>query len=379
MDNLAEAEKLHGFSKLRKCCEKVLQEDFDWVWIDTCCIDKTSSSELSEAINSMFSWYHMSEVCYAYLDDVEESSTSSVEEKFRRSEWFRRGWTLQELIAPNQVVFFAEDWSEIGTRKSLVDEINDITRIDRDVLLGFKLPVEFCVSQRMLWASRRETTRVEDMAYCLMGLFDVHMPTIYGEGNQAFIRLQHEVMRSTTDHSIFAWDGRGIVYDMQMDVLAPEPNVFQGFRATPYIIRPIPFKDFARRFGMDSYSPEYTATNHGIRIRLPIKESTLRNGEHGYTAALACYIGDQILLGLRLWRVEGTTDQYYRVGHLIEITDLDPKSFTIKDLYLAYRSRSRALRGRLGVSIMLLPVDTPCRYSPRRLHPCRRWAVGTRE
>ncbi|OBZ70012.1 hypothetical protein A0H81_09932 [Grifola frondosa] len=365
--NLAEAEKEQGFSKLKKCCEKALEEHFDWVWIDTCCIDKTSTPKVSESINSMFSWYRKSEVCYAYLDDVEESPTSSAEENFRRSEWFRRGWTLQELIAPKQVVFFKKDWSEFGTRKSLVDEINDITLVDRDVLLG--LPVQVSIAQRMLWASYRRTTRVEDMAYCLLGIFDVHMPTIYGEGKRAFIRLQHEIMHSTTDHSIFAWHNWKTDGDIQ-DILAPEPSRFK------YIIRPMPHKDFAKIFGMAWYSPEYTVTNHGIRLRLPMKESTIPNGECEYTIVLACGHRDLDLVGLKVRPARGTTNQYCRVG-LVDIHNLDPESFTMKDLYLVHHSHSRTLDVRPDLSITLLPVHPPLRYIPRQVSPPRRWEVGS--
>ncbi|OBZ78354.1 hypothetical protein A0H81_02790 [Grifola frondosa] len=367
--NLAEAEKLQGFSKVRMCCDMALKDHFDWVWIDTCCIDKTSSSELSEAINSMFSWYRKSEVCYAYLDDVDpQTTTYSHYGEFKRSEWFRRGWTLQELIAPNQVVFFAEDWSEIGTRRLLVNEINIITYVDREVLLGLKLPAELGVAERMSWASKRNTTRVEDMAYCLMGLFDVHMPTIYGEGKRAFIRLQHEIMRSTTDHSIFAWDIWNLDNGAQ-DILAPEPSPFIN------IIRPTPYKDFAQLFRIDSYSPEYTLTNHGIRIRLPMEEHTLPNGKLEHIVALACVDGRD-LVGLRVQRVEGTTDQYCRVG-IVHIDNLDPESFTMKNIYLVHHTHSRTLDVRPQVSITLLPVHPPLRYILRQVSPPRRWDVGT--
>ncbi|OBZ77333.1 hypothetical protein A0H81_02795 [Grifola frondosa] len=377
INNIAEAEKLQGFWKLKKYCETARDEGFDWAWIDTCCIDKTSSSELSEAINSMFSWYNKAEVCYAYLDDVDSDTLRNVIDPhaFQRSEWFTRGWTLQELISPKQVVFFAKDWSEIGTRKSLVDEIIRITHVDRDVLLGVKLPVELGVAERMSWASRRKMTRVEDMAYCLMGLFDVHMPTIYGEGKQAFIRLQHEIMRSTTDHSIFAWYSP-YMDDNPHDVLAPEPSLFRApFFHSHGIIQQIPFKDFAQLFRME-YSPEYTATNHGIRIRLPMKQELLPNGEHEYIAMLACQSENRVLLGLRLWPVEGTIDQYYRVG-LTDIDNIDPESFAMKDVYLAHYSHSRALDVRPDVSIMLLPIDALHHYTPRQVYPPRRWKIGS--
>jgi hypothetical protein len=194
-----------GFQKIVRCCEKARSEGHEFVWIDTCCIDKSGSAELSEAINSMFRWYREAEICYAYLDDVcafEDPTKAS--SSFRESRWFTRGWTLQELLAPYEVVFLDRDWQEIGTKRSLSDTVSSQTNIDTQTL-------EYCtwqhvsIAARMSWASSRVTKRVEDMAYCLMGLFDVNMPLIYGEGSKAFYRLQLEIMKSSDDQSIFAW------------------------------------------------------------------------------------------------------------------------------------------------------------------------------
>ncbi|OBZ69507.1 hypothetical protein A0H81_10553 [Grifola frondosa] len=135
MQNPEEAQKRLGFSKVLKCCEKARAAGYDWVWIDTCCIDKASSAELSEAINSMFAWYKKARVCYAYLDNVAPGGLPPRGD-FEHSRWFTRGWTLQELIAPAQVMFLAQDWSEIGTRGELVESIEHVTRVDRSVLLG---------------------------------------------------------------------------------------------------------------------------------------------------------------------------------------------------------------------------------------------------
>ncbi|OBZ69924.1 hypothetical protein A0H81_10585 [Grifola frondosa] len=154
---------MEGYSKIISCCTQARLDGYDWVWIDTCCIDKTSSSELSEAINSMYMWYSKSEVCYAFLDDVRSDEDPKSEgSSFRRSTWFKRGWTLQELIAPSSVVFFAGDWVDIGTRTSLAYTIEDITRIEHSVL--WSLPKTVSIARRMSWASNRETTREEDQA-----------------------------------------------------------------------------------------------------------------------------------------------------------------------------------------------------------------------
>lgn len=188
-----------GFRKIRGCCDRARIDGYDWVWIDTCCIDKSSSAELTEAINSMYRWYQLSAKCYVYMSDVNRSQGSSDIDfmaMFRKSRWFSRGWTLQELIAPALVEFYDKDWFEIGTKASLQREIAAITGIDLGVLQG-KDPGTCNVVQRISWASERETTRIEDIAYCLLGFFGVNMPLLYGEGMNAFARLQQEIVRTT--------------------------------------------------------------------------------------------------------------------------------------------------------------------------------------
>ncbi|KAF4962411.1 hypothetical protein FSARC_9520 [Fusarium sarcochroum] len=198
-------EESKGYRKIVDFCAKAQAEGFEYGWIDTCCIDKTSSAELSEAINSMFLWYRKSAACYVYLDDVTcmENPVSS-NSRFRMSRWFTRGWTLQELLAPHEVIFLAEDWHEIGTKGNLSTTISEITKIDVITLLKHTWS-HVSVAMIMSWASMRKTTRLEDQAYSLLGLFDVNMPLIYGEGHKAFYRLQVEIMKFTNDDSLFAW------------------------------------------------------------------------------------------------------------------------------------------------------------------------------
>ncbi|KAI0767520.1 hypothetical protein C8Q74DRAFT_1204091, partial [Fomes fomentarius] len=195
--------------KARMACILAQLHSIDLVWLDSCCIDKASSAELSEAINSMYEWYEISAVCFVHLADVDASDDpSDPSSQFRKSRWHRRGWTLQELIAPRYVLFFSKDWQLIGTKVSLASVLHEITRINTLVLLH-QIPVDVVsVAQRMQWASARETTRIEDEAYSLMGIFNVHMATIYGEGRHAFIRLQEEILKHTNDQSIFAWGPR---------------------------------------------------------------------------------------------------------------------------------------------------------------------------
>ncbi|UKZ50225.1 hypothetical protein TrVGV298_004483 [Trichoderma virens] len=188
--------KPQGFAKVEGACALAYSEGFDYIWIDTCCIDKTSSAELSEAINSMYAWYRESSVCYAYLVDVQRIEYPTLETghmnfdevNFGASRWFTRGWTLQELIAPFEVVFYSADWKYLGRKSLHKDVISRITGIDVSILAGAD-PSLIAVARKMSWASRRTTTRLEDMAYCLMGLFSVSMPLIYGEGKKGLPKV----------------------------------------------------------------------------------------------------------------------------------------------------------------------------------------------
>lgn len=227
-----------GYDKIRGCCRLAESEGFQYVWIDTCCIDKSSSAELSEAINSMFQWYRDAAICYAYLSDVdgsedpdkcaEGSDESGGGSSFSRSRWFTRGWTLQELLAPYEVIFLASDWSEIGTKKSLRSVVSRVTHISEKVLQECRWD-EYSVAQKMSWAASRQTTRLEDAAYCLMGLFDVNMPLLYGEGRKAFLRLQQAIMQRTEDQTIFAWScpDHEHSHTLLSGMMAPSPQYFK--------------------------------------------------------------------------------------------------------------------------------------------------------
>jgi Heterokaryon incompatibility protein (HET) len=220
-----------GFPKVKQAANLAAEDGYSYLWIDTCCIDKSSSAELSEAINSMYRWYEESDICYAYLPDVLPASKqlpSNQQSTFRNSRWFTRGWTLQELIASDQVKFYAYDWSYLGGKRDSSaspgitmrpansttlslpnhigpDLLSAVTGVDRRVLDGTLSPLDLSIATRMSWAASRETTRVEDIAYCLLGIFSVNMPLLYGEGRRAFIRLQEAILRETDDQSIFAW------------------------------------------------------------------------------------------------------------------------------------------------------------------------------
>ena len=194
-----------GYRKIQFCGEQATCDGLQHFWVDTCCIDKSNSTELSEAINSMFRWYHNAAKCYVYLADVLTNnhhqinqSFKSWELAFRKSSWFTRGWTLQELLAPPSVEFFSLEGKRLGDKKLLERQIHEITGITIQALQGTALS-EFSVTERLLWAENRETKREEDKAYSLLGIFEIHMPLIYGEGaKNAFGRLRKEIAESPT-------------------------------------------------------------------------------------------------------------------------------------------------------------------------------------
>jgi hypothetical protein len=254
--------EMAGFQKIKNCCLLAASVGYDWVWVDTCCIDKRSSAELSEAINAMFTWYERAQCCFAYLADVparDDHPESGWEDLFRKSKWFTRGWTLQELIAPKTVIFYDQDWSEIGTKETLVGRISSITGITDSILLDSSNLQSASVAQRMSWASRRQTTREEDIAYCLMGLFDVNMPMLYGEGMKAFERLQLEIIKTLYDQSIFAWKATRPFSDL----LATSPADF------------VDSGDIVA-FNDPRFMWPYTMTHLGVSIRLPFLQSPNR-------------------------------------------------------------------------------------------------------
>ncbi|KAH9207726.1 hypothetical protein DL95DRAFT_415366 [Leptodontidium sp. 2 PMI_412] len=189
-----------GYRKIKFCGEQATRDGFQYIWVDTCCINKSNLIELSEAINSMFRWYQDAAKCYVYLSDVSKRyntneifSQSTWKSEFRHSKWFTRAWTLQELIAPKSVEFFSQEGARLGDKGSLESLLHEITGVSVEILRGKPL-IELTVQERMLWAANRTAKRKEDEAYALLGIFGLHMPMIYGEGREnAFIRLEREI------------------------------------------------------------------------------------------------------------------------------------------------------------------------------------------
>ncbi|KAI1388441.1 heterokaryon incompatibility protein-domain-containing protein [Hypoxylon trugodes] len=299
-----EIRKKAGYDKIMGACRQAREDGLDWLWVDTNCIDKTSSAELSEAINSMFAWYRDAKICYAYLQDVPTGLTvpnenevgtdeadipdeaevtnegdetyqdytddeydtdeeDELPESFHNSRWFTRGWTLQELLAPDTVVFYARDWTTIGALTPSMwgvrGHIARITGIDSRYLYGSENSKEASVSERLSWVANRKTTRTEDIAYCLLGLFDINMPLLYGEGIKAFTRLQHEIIRNSSDHTIFCWKWSNAVPADWVSILAPFPSVFA--ESGNYIRRD--------EVAAAELLP-YSMTNIGLSIQLPV-------------------------------------------------------------------------------------------------------------
>lgn len=250
----AKAVNMKGFAKIRNSCEHAVNDGYGYVWVDTCCINKDSSAEISEAINSMFRWYKASAVCYAFLADVRADSVDidTGMQHLRASKWFKRGWTLQEFLAPEHVVFYDQQWNFLGTKQTLSAVLTLQTGIDEAILNGGSLSSR-SIAQRMSWASERGTTCKEDIAYCLLGIFDVNMPLLYGEGaERAFLRLQEEIIKQSDDHTIFAWP---IQRHHQNGLLADSPKAFAGCQYTKAIL------------SRNGRSP-YSLTNRGLSIKL---------------------------------------------------------------------------------------------------------------
>ncbi|KAK5724497.1 hypothetical protein LTR15_004542 [Elasticomyces elasticus] len=241
-----------GYQKILRCCELSKSRGEKYTWIDTCCVDKTSSAELSETINSsfvlpVFAWYQDSAECYVFMDDLAVESLPEIDEidtegrwrqglghanitdvtAFTENRWFSRGWTLQELLAPGSVLFYNHDTRYLGTKSDLAPLISHATGIHIPVIKGVERVIDASIARRMSWASARRTTRQEDTAYCLLGIFDVNMPLLYGEGQNAFKRLQEAIIRLSRDQSIFAW-GLNDHQPYLKSVLAHTPSAFRG-------------------------------------------------------------------------------------------------------------------------------------------------------
>ena len=261
---------LAGYQKIVDCCDFVRARGHAWLWVDTVCIDKKSSAELSEAINSMYQWYQNASECYAYLEDLApEHCYGSAEEALQRSAWFTRGWTLQEMLAPMRLTIVNRDWIICGRTYPDEDGLPRVPANDRsiwhyDEMLHAlsaltSVPVRILnhqrsvytesVATRMSWMGRRCTTRVEDQAYCMLGLFRINMPLLYGEGNNAFRRLQKEIVQDSSDETIFMAHSSRFING---GILNTKPSAYEHGSCV-------------RRAHLFD-RPPYTFTNRGLRL-----------------------------------------------------------------------------------------------------------------
>ncbi|KAI1452742.1 HET-domain-containing protein [Annulohypoxylon moriforme] len=322
-----------GYDKLICSCLQAKRDGYQYIWIDTCCIDKTSSAELSEAINSMFQWYKSSAACYVFLEDVR-----AVSDLFK-SRWFTRGWTLQELIAPETVRFYDHRWNLLGDRFGLAPEITHRTNIGLNVLtrnhLNNGYPWEahthsnqkstcescycvittiedslktVCVAEKMNWVSERETTRIEDIAYCLLGIFGVNMTLIYGEGLNAFRRLQEEILKRSEDQSILTWCAFDESHDATSSFLASHPR---QFKLREYHIQDIPWRSSRYTHESVTRKMELVSSKLSLSTRLyryPFEKDL-------WIVILDCIVGTNLLSkpALILLRLPGSEPLFCRV------------------------------------------------------------------
>jgi len=325
-----------GFTKIVNFCRLAKARGYHYAWVDTCCIDKRSSAELSEAINSMYRYYRDAGECLVYLFDVPTDDNMSRQQQlsyFRASRWFTRGWTLQELLAPKTRIFFSEKWIPIDDNGDLLDLLAEITSIDSRLLQNRDLLSTYCIAERMSWASTRQTTRSEDRAYSLMGLFNIHMPVLYGEGGEsAFRRLQEEIIRISFDQSIFVWCGQ----HENSGLLAKSPSEFVG-PPTLGLWAPVNLAPFMM-------------TNMGLAIRMNITEimphdrSWLSDdiGVDVYLAVIGCDVWDGASWGLLALFLQPVQDASFYVNGRV------CKAYRRVKCHTWLRVPHRALAGRTG-------------------------------
>lgn len=280
-----------GYAKLTNFCEKAGEYDCELAWSDTCCINKDSSAELDEAIQAMFNWYRSAAICIAYL------ANSSTTLDFAQEPWFTRGWTLQELLAPEKMRFYGKNWEplsedlddkhprdsatpskdEISTpitpsQPDILTAITRLTEIESRDLVSFSRGIDN-VHQRLRWASRRTTTRIEDMAYSLIGIFDVSMPITYGEGQRSWFRLMEIILQQCKSWEIFVWAGEWSPYS---SAIPRSPKGYEAFdiHNSTELIKAL---NMGKVKGIVGETPPglrgdhaFAMTRHGLQMKLPL-------------------------------------------------------------------------------------------------------------
>ncbi|KAM5358010.1 hypothetical protein ACJZ2D_015686 [Fusarium nematophilum] len=300
IQDLDAARKKPGFSKIEATCSIALNaSQLKYAWIDTCCIDKTSSAELSEAINSMFAWYGDAEVCIVWLSDLEpmpchlglKERTETLATALSNCRWFTRGWTLQELIAPRRMEFFDKEWTFVGGKADLQDVLSATSGIESSVLFDCSRLEYVPVARRMSWAARRTTTRIEDQAYCLLGIFNINMPLLYGEGQKAFLRLQEAIASQSNDLSLFAW---------QRQHVSDEQTAMEQFGGI-FADSPVDFSmcsTVKRHDDQLRSDHEFAITNNGLRIQAVLHELSAEGGDPARSHQDGVDLDPHVLLSL---------------------------------------------------------------------------------
>ncbi|KAK3396986.1 heterokaryon incompatibility protein-domain-containing protein [Sordaria brevicollis] len=342
-----------AWSKVKHSCRKAQEEGYEYIWIDTCCIDKSSSAELQEAINSMFAWYRKAAICYAFLSDIESRNGISATEvlNITKSRWFTRGWTLQELLAPDSLQFYNASWEPLGSRSEWASLISQATTIPVGCLADSEhgktresieeLLQQCTVAARMSWAATRQTTRIEDQAYCLLGLFDINLPMLYGEGKKAFMRLQQEIMKTSDDATILAWG-----YGTPVDREAYMAGAYEHETHDPKVYR--------RRLREQACK---------IRPRSLLASSP---ADFRYAGSLQKYDGSQPLSldfaitqrGLMLDGLWGFDSRYHLQYLFIPCTDIHGNVLALPMLSLLNIYRYQSYRDRIVANMLCVPLAT---------------------
>lgn len=284
-------EILAGYPKLTKFCEKAGEYDCELAWSDTCCINKDSSAELDEAIQAMFNWYRSAAICIAHL--AGSSNTSD----FAQEPWFTRGWTLQELLAPEKMKFYGQNWEPLSddpddkhprdlptlledetsstippSQPDILTAITRLTDIESHDLTSFSRGIDN-IHQRLRWASRRTTTRIEDMAYSLIGIFDVSMPITYGEGQRSWFRLMEIILQQCKSWEIFVWAGEWSPYS---SAIPRSPKGYEAFDIQNFTELSKTL-DMGKVKGIVGETPPglrgdhaFAMTRHGLQMKLPL-------------------------------------------------------------------------------------------------------------
>lgn len=370
-------EHAESYHKITNAIQQAAADGHEYIWIDSCCIDKSSSAELQEAINSMYAWYQQAEICYAILEDVPGLNSPNFASRFQQSKWFTRGWTLQELLAPRYLRLFGHScgqtkaWTLLGSRDELCLLLSLSTSIDEQYLSGDRGVHEASVVERMSWAAKRITTREEDVAYSLLGLFSVNMPMLYGEGPKAFMRLQEEIMKVSDDQSIFAWtqsqtadnarcNFEAINHDLQIGELRPnggslgldseasfEPCARYGLLAdSPAAFlhsgEVTPLRDF------ENNQAPYQMTNRGLSVSLNLTPLSQHPAESRFVADINCHLGrywgdyncdidvNTIPIGIYLLKLRPQSNLYARLrcDRLVTLERYMPHNAELTKLYV---------------------------------------------